>query len=127
MADPDVTLTRAQYESLVLAAEGDTTIDVALLKKTVDRANSITRYVLNIRWQDVGGTPPTRIEIANGTGWPAEQTFKLVLDRAISREDVDDVLETQATSPVDPAVTRDPDGIVGWTLLDDYDFINNAV
>lgn len=122
----DVTMTRAQYESLLAAAGGDTQVNVASLQAQIDTDNNIKRYLLNIRWQDVGGQPPTRIEIADGTGWPPEMTYKLIQDRPISREDVDTVLATRATSPVDPAVTRDPRGIVGWTLLDDYDFIINA-
>jgi hypothetical protein len=122
----DVTLTRNQYESLLSAALGNTEVDVAALQRSVDASNSIVRYILNVRWQDLGGQPPSRIEIADGTGWPPEQTYKLTLDRPISREDVDAILETQATNPVDPAVTRDPNGLVGWTVLDDYDFIANA-
>lgn len=122
----NVTLSRNQYESLLAAANGDTTVDVSSLQKTVDAVNGIRRYFLYIRWQDLGGEKPTRIEIANGTGWPPEMTFQLTLDRPISREDVDQVLATQATNPVDPTVTSDPQGIVGWTLLDDWDFNANA-
>ena len=125
MATP-VTMTRSQYDSLILAAEGDSLINVGLIKDAVDKANGISRYLLHVRWYEQGGDAPTRIEIADGVEWPSQLSFKLVQNRPISREDVDVVLETQATNPLDPMVSRDPLAIVGWTLLDDYSFVANA-
>ena len=127
MADPDVTLTRAQYESLLLAALGeDTNIDVELLKTSIDAANSITRHLLQIRWYEQGGVTPTRIEIGNGVDWPPQLSFRLILDGPIDRIDVDNVLITQATNPIDPMVSSDPAGIAGWTLLSDWNWNLNA-
>jgi len=122
----DITITRAQYDSLLAAANGDTQVDVEGLQKLIDDANGITRYFLYIRWQDLGGQPPTRIELGDGVNWPANQEFGLSQETPISREDVDIVLQTQATNPVDAMVTSDRNGIVGWTLLDDWDFVANA-
>lgn len=116
-----ITMTRAQYDALLNAAQVD--IDPAALlrlREMIDTANGITRYFLWIRWQDVGGRPPPRIEL--GKGWPPLQTYFLELERPLTRADVDDVLRNNATSPVDPQVTPDRYGVVGWTFLPDYSF-----
>lgn len=119
-----ITMTRGQYDALIAAGlQGDqeATED---LRDAIDSANNITRYRLSIRWQDIGGDRPSVIEL--GKGWPPETSFLLELERPIERADVDDVLTTQASNPVDPMVTPDPNGQVGWTLLDDYDFVAGA-
>jgi hypothetical protein len=115
-----ITMSRAQYDALLALAATANATATADLRRTIDAANGITRYVLTIRWQDVGGTQPTRIEL--GKGWPPEQTYVLELERKITREDVDAVLEHNATNPVSVMVTADPYGVIGWYLLEDYDF-----
>lgn len=116
----NVTLTRAQYDALLALASTTSASEARTLRRTIDQANGITRYFLYIRWQDVGGKPPARVEL--GKGWPANQTYQLELERPISRADVDDVLRNNASNPVSVMVTPDPAGVVGWTLVDDYDF-----
>lgn len=120
----DVTLSRQQYEAMLSAARDNNQDLVDELQVAIDKNNEITRYVLNVRWQDVDGRVPTPVEI--GKGWPAEQSYTIELERPIAREDVDTVLTTQATNPVNVQVTRDPQSSVGWTLIDDYDFYSNA-
>lgn len=121
-----LTITRTQYESLLAAARGDSLVNVDQLQDAVDAANSIRRYQLLIRWQEVGGSTARRFSILDGSNWPPSQEFLLIQDRAIAREDVDEVLRTQATNPVDVLVTTDPAGVVGLTELNAYDFIANA-
>lgn len=116
----NLTITRVQLDALVAAGLAGDTDEVERLRDLVYAANDITLYRLSIRWQDAGGQPPPRIEL--GKGWPEDQTYLLELERAISRNDVDVVLNTQATHPVTVMVTPDPDGNVGWTLLEDYNF-----
>lgn len=115
-----VSITRPQYDALMTAALAGNTTEVSRLRDIIDKANSIKRYYLSIRWQDVGGRPPPRIEL--GRGWPSDQTFLLELDRPIARSDVDAVLTQQATNPTSVMVTPDRAGNVGWTLIDDYTF-----
>ncbi len=118
-----ITMTRAQYDALLAAAlVADPTVKT--LGKTIDKANGITRYILQIRWQDMGGTPLRRIEL--GKPWPEELTYKLELERPIARADVNTVLATQASNPVEVWVTPDPDGLVGWTEIDSYSFSSGA-
>lgn len=123
--DP-VTLTRSQYESLLAAIDGDEQVDTAAIRAAIDSANGIQRFLLRIRWLETGGSTAVPFSIREGGDWPPQQTFELRQDRAIAREDVDDVVRTQATNPVDVQVTPDPAGVVGWTGVDDYDFLSNA-
>lgn len=116
----NVTLTRSQYDALLNAAHTGQTQEVDRLRDIIDAANGITRYQLWIRWQDVGGQPPPTIEL--GKGWPPGMTYFLELERKIARADVDDVLRNNAKNPASVMVTPDVDGVVGWTLLPDYDF-----
>jgi hypothetical protein len=115
-----ISISRAIYDALMTAALAGDTTEVRRLRGVIDELNSIRRYSLYIRWQNVGGTRPSRIEVAKG--WPALETFLLELERPISRADVDEVLRTQATNPADVHVTPDRNGIVGWSILGDYIF-----
>jgi len=116
----DITITRAQYDALLAAASSSNTAEVTRLRGLIDAANGITRYVLQIRWQDAGGTPPPRLQ--RFSDWPVAQTYKLELDRAITRQDVDDVLAQRATSAVSVLVTPDVNGVVGWAEIEEYAF-----
>jgi len=116
----NVSVPRDQYEALRTAALSGDTSECQRIFDLIDRANQIRRYFLYIRWQDVGGTPPPRIEL--GKGWPKDQTYKLEMDRPISRFDVDSILQQVARNPTSVMVTPDRAGLVGWTLIDDYNF-----
>jgi hypothetical protein len=115
-----IEMTRSQYDSLLFHATAADPAAAAQLRRDIDAANGISRYFLYVRWQDVGGGQPTRISL--GAGWPPELTYQLELERAIARSDVDDVLRTSAVNPVSVMVTPDRNGVVGWTLIDDYTF-----
>jgi hypothetical protein len=119
-----VTMSRQEYDALLNAALTGNATDVPALQEAIDAANSITRYRLFLRWQDVGGSVPSRIEL--GAGWPPEQTFLLELSRPIAREDVLQAVNAQARNPAEIYVTPDPTGVVGFTQLDSYDFVTNA-
>lgn len=117
-----ISMSQDQYQALLDFAFDRRSDTDALtnLQRVVDTANGVQRFFLYIRWMDRGGSPPSRIEI--GRGWPSAQEFKLRLDRPITREDVNDVLNKQAKNPVYPTVTSDENGVVGWTELDVWDF-----
>lgn len=116
----NITMTREQYEALSNLAIGENTAVATPMRDAIDRANGIRRFYLNIRWEDVGGVPPPRIEL--GKGWPPAQTYLLVLERRISRADVDQVLTQNTKNPTNVQVTPDRYGVVGWSLIADYDF-----
>jgi len=120
-----ITLSSDQYELLLDYAYGRKTADEDLttLQRNIDAANGVKRFFLYIRWMETGGQPPATIQI--GLAWPPTQEFKLRMNRAIARSDVDDVLRTQAVRPVYVTVTNDERGVVGWTELDLWDFYLN--
>lgn len=115
-----ITLTREQYDTLCALAKTADPSAALTLQRAIDSENGIRRFFLYVRWQNVGGRPPPRIEL--GKGWPSDQTATVELERPISREDVDTILRTQATNPASVMVTPDRFGVVGWTLLEDHQF-----
>ena len=120
-----ISMSQDQYELLLDYAYGRKTADdnLSSLQRSIDAANGVKRFFLYIRWMETGGQPPSPIQI--GLGWPPTQEFKLRMNRAISRSDVDDILRTQAVRPVYVTVTNDERGAVGWTELDVWDFYLN--
>lgn len=115
-----IVMTRPQYDALLSLAKAQDAAAAAEIQTAVDAASGITRYVLVIRWQDVGGQQPRTL--AHDQDWPPETRYVLELERAISRQDVLDVLTHNASNPVGTQVTPDPDGELGWYLLEDYLF-----
>ncbi len=117
-----ISMTNDQYSALLDFAFQRRTNSAELteLQRRIDDANGVVRFFLYVRWMERGGSPPSRIEI--GRGWPPTQQFKLRLDRPITPEDVQRVLDTQARSPAYVTVTKDEAGIVGWTELEQWDF-----
>jgi hypothetical protein len=118
-----ITMQRTEYDALLAASKaavdaGASELDYLALRRTIDEANSITRYFLLIRWVELGAQQPTQL----GQPWPPEQEFALELERPIVRDDVDQVLADQAIEPVTVLVTKDRNGNVGLTALDDWDF-----
>ncbi len=118
-----ITITRPQYDALLALATAQDAAAADTLRRAIDAANSIRRYVLNIRWLNLGGEPPARVSIQN---WPPSQTYRLEMERPITREDVESVFANSATNPIEAMVTPDPAGNVGWTLVDAYDFASGA-
>lgn len=117
---PTITMLRSEYESLLSLAQQASRTGTLTLRASIDTANGIERFPLQIRWKDVGGRPPARLDMFQG--WPAQETAFLELERPVTRNDVDALLRTRAVNPAVVMVTPDPDGIVGWTFLDDYTF-----
>jgi hypothetical protein len=118
-----ITMTRTEYDALINASQaavdaGDSNLDVLSLRNTVDEANGITRYFLLVRWVNAGDNQRPQL----GQTWPPTLEHNIELERPISRADVDQVLADQASNPVTVLVTRDRQGVVGLTALDDYNF-----
>lgn len=118
-----ISMTQAQYDAMLrYASAGSTalaeTAEFLLLRNAVDDLNAISRYTLSIRWQSVPeGVPPP-----GTTEYPPMQYRTLEMSRVITRTDVDEVLRGEVTLPELVHVTPDPQLLVGWTLLDTYDF-----
>jgi hypothetical protein len=115
-----LSITEYQYESLIAMALQANPQQARILRTEVDRTNAIQRHGLLVRWQDLGGAVPPRREL--GKPWPPKEQHYIEMTRRITRQDVDDVLRAQAINPCIVQVTPDPDGRVGWSELDVYDF-----
>lgn len=114
------TLTETQYESLRSLARLYSERQTDLLCAQIDAANDIQRFSLTVLWQDLGGKQPTAIEF--GKPWPAQTMRRIELTRAVSRNDVDEMLRSVAANPAVVFVTPDPEGRLGLTRLEDYVF-----
>ncbi len=119
-----------EYEYLLYLAKAGvehlTTADpqagsaLLVLQQAVDRRNGITRDKLLVRWQSVpvgmpsGGAPAQ---------YPAFKTITLEnYQRKLTRDDVNEALRGESTTPALVHVTKDPLGLVGWTELDVHNF-----
>lgn len=120
------TLTQEQYSSLVaLAREGAVHRGPEIVQgleawlRLIESANGVQRSFVMVQWQEAGQPLPPGTFFP--TTWPPElrATLELVT-RPISRADVDTLLTAKAATPMSVLVTRDPNGIVGWTALDDF-------
>lgn len=119
-----ISITESQYSRL-LAFAGDGALQVGeeteylALRAAIDKASGITRYTLLVRYQAVPTAPAV---VGRFEAYPAGATARIEQLRPVTRQDVDTVLENKETLPSLVLVTPDPQGIVGWCLLDDYNF-----
>lgn len=120
----NITLTQEQYEALAsLATAGAKTQEAKLqvdkFLRSIETANNITRYFLNIRWQDARPAqhPPT----AFPAQWPPQLQGSITLfDRPVAKSDVLTYVGSRCTEAVGILVTPDPAGVYGWSKVDDY-------
>ena len=125
-----ISLSQQEYESLIaLARAGAVDTDgnpdqnkllqIDAWLKLIEENNDITRDAVWIQWQESDSPLPPTTNFPDT--WPPELRRNIELTtRLVARADVDAVLETQANSPVNVLVTRDPAARTGWTPLDDF-------
>lgn len=119
-----ITMTREQYDALAaLARKGatteDTTRQLEAYLKTIELANGIQRNTLLVQWQEAKTplTPTTNFPYT----WPPELRATVTVEgRAVAKVDVESVLTSRASQPINVLVTPDPSGVVGWTKFEDY-------
>lgn len=119
----DIVLKQDEYASLVaLARQGmgeDTQPLDKLLLEPIEQRNGIKRYLLVVQWQDAAGVVPIGAEFPRK--WPVElRTTIEQLDVPISRLQVEELVALRANKPVSILVTPDPNGLVGWSTLDQW-------
>jgi hypothetical protein len=120
----DFTLDQQQYEALIfLAREGaKATGRVQELEqwlKIIEKANGVSRSFVLVQWQEAGEPLPPGTFFPSV--WPPDKRASVELTtRPVSRADVDALLASHAKQPMTVLVTRDPQGLVGWTPLDDF-------
>ncbi len=119
-----LSLSQQDYEALIyFARKGATTEDEQRKLETflvsLEKNAGITRYFLWVQWQEMKQPLPPTAEFP--AKWPPELRHRIeLITRAISRSDVEAVLDRKASQPTNVVVTADPAGIVGWQTLDNY-------
>lgn len=119
-----LTITTEQYLALAtLARQGLTdqgpksTLEAFLLD--IEKSNNITRYLLQIRWQELKAPVPPGFNFPQT--WPPTLSGSIErLDRPIAKLDVTAYVSSKAVEPINIMVTKDPGGLYGWTKLDDF-------
>jgi hypothetical protein len=126
MAFP-LSLEQAEYETLAeyarqgtLDAEGNVIPEKArgldAWLRMIEGKNDVHRYYLWVQWQEQGAALPPGVSFPER--WPPSlRSFIALTTRAICKQDVLDVLSSQARQPTSVLVTTDPAAIVGWTEL----------
>lgn len=113
-----ISMTTEQYTALSALARlgtGDV-IKLESFLKQIEKENGIKRYLLWVQWQEKDQPLPPHTKFP--TNWPPKlrQVIQLI-NRPVSRTDVDDVLQEHATNPLSVMVTPDPAALLGWTSL----------
>jgi len=117
-----VTLTEEQYTTLAGWAESYGTAEdmyttIRELTDLIERANSMTRQFLLVRWRDANAQYQGDL----GTDWPPQHQQQLLrFTTPWTYEDVMDAVNAQTTNPVTVEVTSDRTGTVGWYAIDDW-------
>jgi hypothetical protein len=125
MAQRTFTLDQEQYESLVaLAREGaqSSTSKRSRLEewlKLIEKQNGVVRSVVTVLWQELDAPLPSGTFFPDN--WPPtlKRTIELI-GRPVARADVDKVLTVHAKNPTSVLCTKDPNGVLGLTPIDDF-------
>lgn len=121
------TLNQEEYESLIaLARKGATATgdpnksrQLETWLKHIEKKNGVVRDLVVVLWQELNAPLPPATFFP--TNWP--QTLKRSVElttRRVSRADIDKVLEVHAKNPTSIMCTRDPEGILGLTPIDEF-------
>lgn len=114
----DITMPRARYDALYAAVEASDLTEIQRLIDLTDEDNDVRRYILWVRWQNVGGEPPP---VTHPGAWPPLVSQRIRLERPITRTDVEAVVAANAVgASASVHVTPDRNGAIGWSTLDSY-------
>jgi hypothetical protein len=118
------TISKTEYESIVASYEELRHSSLALddtlkphidslktLLEDVDDANSITRYYIGVRWDDLS------VRAADYEDYPPQQEELFHSYTAFTEQWVLDFVEAQTVHYANVLVTDDPSGNVGWVTV----------
>lgn len=120
-------LDQEQYEALVslsrdgAKASGDPNKSRQLETwlRLIEKQNGVKRDLVVVLWQELNAPLPGGTFFP--TKWPPElkHTVELI-SRPVARADIDKVLEAHAKNPTNVLCTRDPEGVLGLTPIDQF-------
>lgn len=121
------TLDQEQYEALVaLARDGATASgdpnksrQLEAWLRLIEKNNGVKRDLVVVIWQEMNAPLPAGTFFP--TTWPPELKKSVELTtRPVARADIDKVLEVHAKNPTSIMCTRDPEGVLGLTPIDQF-------
>lgn len=121
MTPPNMLIKTDFFRALsTLALQAATSDKVALQRaiESCEEANGIKTYRLLLRWREQGEVVP--FGTTYPLDWPPEKTVLIEQSTPIRRTDVETALSMSARRPLDPLVTSDMAGKVGWSTLDHF-------
>jgi hypothetical protein len=120
-------LSQEEYESLIALARQGAQLSgnqsrVRQLEewlKLIEKQNGVSRSVVTVLWQELDEPLPPGTFFP--TTWPPtlKRTVELI-GRLVSRADIDAVLSAHAKNPTSVMCTKDPNGVVGLTPIDQF-------
>lgn len=123
----DFTLDQEEYESLIALARAGATASgdpnksrqLETWLRRIEKKNGVTRDLVVVIWQELNAPLPTGTFFP--TSWPPYLKRSVELTtRPVARADIDKVLEAHAKIPISVMCTRDPEGVLGLTPIDDF-------
>lgn len=123
----EFSLSQEEYESLVALARAGATASgdpnksrqLETWLRLIEARNGVTRDLVVVLWQELNAPLPPRAFFP--TVWPPTLKYTVELTtRPVARADIDKVLEVRAKNPTSVLCTRDPEGILGLTPIDDF-------
>lgn len=87
--------------------------------RLIEQNNGVTRDLVVVLWQEMNAPLPQGTFFP--TVWPPtlKRTVELTT-RPVARADIDKVLEVHASNPTSVMCTRDPEGVLGLTPIDQF-------
>lgn len=120
-------LNQEEYEALVslardgARASGDPNKSRQLESwlQLIEKQNGVKRDLVVVLWQEMNEPLPPGTFFP--TTWPPTLKHSVELTtRPVARADIDRVLEVKAKNPTNVLCTRDPEGVLGLTPIDDF-------
>ena len=87
--------------------------------REIERRHGVTRSFIMVQWQELSAPLPAGTNFPDV--WPPRlrRSIELVT-RPVAKADVTALLDKEANQPAEVLVTPDPNGLVGWTPIDDF-------
>lgn len=120
-------LSQEEYEALIdLARKGaqasedpNKSRQLEAWLRLIEKNNGVKRDLVVVLWQELDA--PLQPGVFFPTHWPPtlKRTVELTT-RPVARADIDKVLDVHAKNPTSVMCTRDPEGVLGLTPIDQF-------
>ena len=85
----------------------------------IEKTNGIRRHLLWVQWQEATAVVP--VEARFPKNWPENLRTKIEqIGTPITQQQVESTVALHANKPIDILVTPDPNGVLGWSTVEQY-------